>query len=125
MGAPETGDTHHGLSQPGIVRIAVELPAHGGSVRTAPPGWLDRRPGRPQLRPHHNPATTRTFAAEGAFNKAGLLGALMLVVGALAYVADLPLGLVWPLMLVALGAGLWASFRPKQGESAGPGLRRL
>jgi uncharacterized YccA/Bax inhibitor family protein len=63
---------------------------------------------------------TRTFTAEGAFNKAGLLGALALVVGGLAYVADLPLGLVWPLLLVALGAGLWASFRPAKAKVLAP-----
>jgi uncharacterized YccA/Bax inhibitor family protein len=66
------------------------------------------------------PATTRTFTAEGAFNKAGLLGALMLVVGALAYAIDLPLGLVWPLMLVGLGVGLWASFRPARAKVLAP-----
>jgi uncharacterized YccA/Bax inhibitor family protein len=59
---------------------------------------------------------TRTFTADGAFNKAGLLGALALAVGGLCYAANFPLGLVWPLMLVALGAGLWASFRPKQAK---------
>jgi len=63
---------------------------------------------------------TRTFTAEGAFNKAGLLGALALVLGGLAYVADLPLGLVWPLLLVALGSGLWASFRPTQAKVLAP-----
>ena len=63
---------------------------------------------------------TRTFTAEGAFNKAGLLGALALVLGGLAYVADLPLGLVWPLLLVALGAGLWASFRPAKAKVLAP-----
>lgn len=63
---------------------------------------------------------TRTFTAEGAFNKAGLLGALALVVGGISYAADLPLGLIWPLMLVALGAGLWASFRPKQAKVLSP-----
>ncbi len=63
---------------------------------------------------------TRSFTAEGAFNKAGLLGALALVLGGLAYVADLPLGLVWPLLLVALGAGLWASFRPANAKVLAP-----
>ena len=66
------------------------------------------------------PSTTREFTADGAFTKAGLLGALTLVVGALAYVADLPLGLVWPLMLVALGVGLWASFRPTMAKVLAP-----
>ena len=66
------------------------------------------------------PTATRTFSAEGAFNKAGLLGALALVVGGLAYAADLPLGLLWPLLLVALGAGLWASFRPQQAKVLAP-----
>jgi uncharacterized YccA/Bax inhibitor family protein len=62
----------------------------------------------------------RTFTADGAFNKAGLLGVLALVVGALAYVADLPLGLLWPLLIVALGAGLWASFRPQRAKVLAP-----
>ncbi len=66
------------------------------------------------------PAATRTFTAEGAFNKAGLLGALALVVGAVAYAADLPLGLVWPLLLVAVGTGLWASFRPQRAKALAP-----
>lgn len=65
-------------------------------------------------------APGRTFTADGAFNKAGLLGALALIVGALAYVADLPLGLVWPLMIVAIGAGLWASFRPMRAKVLAP-----
>jgi uncharacterized YccA/Bax inhibitor family protein len=66
------------------------------------------------------PAATRTFTADGAFNKAGLLGVLALAVGALAYVANLSLGLVWPLMIVALGAGLWASFRPQRAKVLAP-----
>lgn len=65
-------------------------------------------------------APTRTFTADGAFNKAGLLGVLALIVGALAYVADLPLGLVWPLMIVAIGSGLWASFRPMRAKVLAP-----
>jgi uncharacterized YccA/Bax inhibitor family protein len=70
--------------------------------------------------PTSTPVPTRTFTADGAFNKAGLLGALTLVIGGLAYVANAPLGLVWPLMLVALGAGLWASLQPRRAKVLAP-----
>jgi uncharacterized YccA/Bax inhibitor family protein len=66
------------------------------------------------------PTSTRTFTADGAFNKAGLLGVLALAVGAVAYAADLPIGAVWVLMVVALGAGLWASFRPARAKVLAP-----
>jgi len=66
------------------------------------------------------PTSARTFTADGAFNKAGLLGVLTLTVGSVAYVANLPLGLVWPLMIVALGAGIWASFRPQKAKVLAP-----
>ncbi len=66
------------------------------------------------------PSATRTFTAEGAFNKAGLLGAVGLVCGGLAYAASLPVGLVWPLLIVAFGAGLWASFRPQHAKVLAP-----
>jgi uncharacterized YccA/Bax inhibitor family protein len=65
-------------------------------------------------------APGRTFTADGAFNKAGLLGVLTLIVGGLAYAVNAPLGLVWPFMLVALGAGLWASLQPRRAKVLAP-----
>ncbi len=62
----------------------------------------------------------RTFTADGAFNKAGLLGALAFIVGAAAYAVNLPLGVIWPLLIVAFGAGLWASFRPARAKVLAP-----
>jgi uncharacterized YccA/Bax inhibitor family protein len=82
-------------------------PPHGGST-----ALLDA--------PEAPPAPVRTFTADGAFNKAGLLGALTLIVGSVAYAANAPLGFVWPLMLVALGAGLWASLQPRRAKVLAP-----
>jgi uncharacterized YccA/Bax inhibitor family protein len=58
-------------------------------------------------------AGTRRFSADGALNKAGLLGLVALVVGTVAYLADLPLGTAWVTMFVGLGVGVWCSFRPR------------
>jgi len=60
------------------------------------------------------------FTAEGALNKAGLLGLLALVVGAVAYLANLPLGAAWVTMFVGLGVGLWCSFQPRRAPVLAP-----
>ncbi len=66
-------------------------------------------------------ATTGTrFTAEGALNKAGLLGLLAVTVGAVAAVADVPLGLGVVGMLVALGLGIWCSLSPRRAPVLAP-----
>jgi uncharacterized YccA/Bax inhibitor family protein len=117
MAAPSTNRGSFGSSSNYQRMVAAYGPpstgAAGGTAvldRPAPSG-----PAGPAA-----PSSARTFSAEGAFNKAGLLGALALVCGGLAYAANLPLGIVWPLMIVAFGAGLWASFRPQRAKVLAP-----
>ncbi len=56
---------------------------------------------------------TRTFTADGALNKAGLLGLLALVVGTVAYLGNLPMGVAVVAMFGGLGVALWCIFRPR------------
>ena len=63
---------------------------------------------------------TRRFTADGALNKAGLLGLVALVVGAVAYIANAPVGLAWGGMFVALGVGLWCAFSPRRAPVLAP-----
>lgn len=60
------------------------------------------------------------FTADGALNKAGLLGLVALVVGTVAYLAHLPLAAAWVTMLVGLGVGLWCSFQPRRAPVLAP-----
>jgi len=94
---------------------------------TAPSNWKQQPDGnwwswdgatwhlQPQGPPAGPPAAAGTarFSADGALNKAGLLGLVALVVGTVAYLANLPLGTAWVTMFVGLGVGVWCSFRPR------------
>ena len=64
--------------------------------------------------------TGARFTAEGALNKTGLLGLLAVTVGAVAAVADVPLGLAVVGMLVALGLGIWCSLSPRRAPVLAP-----
>ncbi len=101
---------------------------------TAPSNWKQQPDGnwwswdgatwhlQPQGPPAAPPAAGQaaTFTADGALNKAGLLGLVALVVGAVAYVSHLPLGAAWVTMLVGLGVGLWCSFQPRRAPMLAP-----
>ncbi len=101
---------------------------------TAPSNWKQQPDGnwwswdgatwhlQPQGPPPAPPVAGRTarFTADGALNKAGLLGLIALVVGAGSYLADLPVGLAWVTMFVGLGVGIWCSFRPRMAPVLAP-----
>ena len=101
---------------------------------TAPTNWKQQPDGnwwswdgatwhlQPQGPPPAPPTAggTTRFTAEGALNKAGLLGLVALVVGAVAYLADLPLGVAWVALFVGLGVGLWCSFQPRRAPVLAP-----
>jgi uncharacterized YccA/Bax inhibitor family protein len=105
-----------------------------GSPTTAPTNWKQQPDGnwwawdgsvwhlQPQGPPPAPPVTgaTKRFTSDGALNKAGLLGLVAMVVGAIAYVADPPVGLAWGGMLVALGVGLWCAFSPRRAPVLAP-----
>ena len=105
-----------------------------GSPGTAPANWKQQPDGnwwlwdgstwhlQPQGPPPAPPVAgaPARFSADGALNKAGLLGLVALVVGTLAYVADAPVGLAWAGMLVGLGVGLWCSFSPRRAPVLAP-----
>ena len=105
-------------------RMATTWPA---APTTAPSNWKQQPDGnwwswdgatwhlQPQGPPAGPPVAdgTARFSADGALNKAGLLGLVALVVGTIAYLANLPLGTAWVTMFVGLGVGIWCSFRPK------------
>jgi len=63
---------------------------------------------------------TARFTADGALNKAGLLGLVALVVGTVAYVSHLPVGVAWVGILVGLGVGLSCSFSPRRAPVLAP-----
>jgi uncharacterized YccA/Bax inhibitor family protein len=60
------------------------------------------------------------FTTDGALNKTGLLGLVALTVGAVAYVADVPVGAVVVGALVALAVGIWCSFSPRRAPVLAP-----
>jgi uncharacterized YccA/Bax inhibitor family protein len=105
-----------------------------GAPVTAPTNWKQQPDGnwwswdgatwhlQPQGPPPAPPAAgrTATFTADGALNKAGLLGLMALVIGAVAYVAHLPLGAAWVTMFVGLGVGIWCSFQPRRAPVLAP-----
>ena len=104
-----------------------------GAPATAPSNWKQQPDGnwwswdgatwhlQPQGPPPAPPvAGARTFTADGALNKAGLLGLLALVVGAVAYLANLPIGVAVVARLAGLGIGLWCSFQPRRAPVLAP-----
>ncbi len=112
-------------------RMATTFP---GAPTTAPANWKQQPDGnwwlwdgaawqlQPQGPPPAPPVAggVRRFSADGALNKAGLLGLLALVVGAVAYIADAPVGLAWAGMFVGLGVALWCSFQPRRAPVLAP-----
>ena len=108
--------------------------AFPGAPTTAPANWKQQPDGnwwlwdgstwhlQPQGPPPAPPVTTGTkrFSADGALNKAGLLGLVALVVGVVAYLANAPVGLAWGGLFVALGVGLWCSFSPRRAPVLAP-----
>ena len=105
-----------------------------GETGTAPTNWKQQPDGnwwlwdgstwhlQPQGPPPAPPVAggTARFTADGALNKAGLLGLLAFVVGAVAYIADAPVGLAWIGMFVGLGVALWCSFSPRRAPVLAP-----
>ena len=101
---------------------------------TAPSNWKQQPDGnwwswdgatwhlQPQGPPPAPPAAVRTarFTADGALNKAGLLGLVALVVGTVAYLGNLPVGAAWITMFVGLGVGVWCSFAPRRAPVLAP-----
>jgi uncharacterized YccA/Bax inhibitor family protein len=105
-----------------------------GTPATAPTNWKQQPDGnwwswdgatwhlQPQGPPPAPPAVGRTgtFTADGALNKAGLLGLVALVVGAIAYLGNLPVGAAWVTMFVGLGVGVWCAFQPRRAPVLAP-----
>jgi len=112
-------------------RLVTTFP---GAPPTAPSNWKQQPDGnwwswdgatwhlQPQGPPPAPPVAgdTARFTSDGALNKAGLLGLVALVVGAVAYVADAPIGLAWGGMFVALGVGVWCAFSPRRAPVLAP-----
>jgi uncharacterized YccA/Bax inhibitor family protein len=98
-----------------------------GAPATAPTNWKQQPDGnwwswdgatwhlQPQGPPPAPPAAGQAarFTADGALNKVGLLGLIALVVGAVAYLGNLPMGVAVVAMLGGLGVALWCIFRPR------------
>ena len=110
------------------------LTTFSGPPVTAPSNWKQQPDGnwwswdgatwhlQPQGPPTAPPVAgdTTRFTADGALNKAGLLGLVALVVGAGSYLADVPLGAAWVGMFVGLAVGLWCSFQPRRAPLLAP-----
>lgn len=104
----------------------------GDPAPTAPANWVQQPDGNWwswdgsawQLQPEGPgaPATTtsRRFTTEGALNKAGLLGLVALLVGTVAYIGNLSIGVAFVAMIVGLGVGLWCSFSPRRAPVLAP-----
>jgi uncharacterized YccA/Bax inhibitor family protein len=105
-----------------------------GAPTTAPANWKQQPDGnwwswdgatwhlQPQGPPPMPPTAdgTRRFTADGALNKAGLLGLMVLVVGAASYLANLPVGAAWVTMIVGFVVAIWCSFRPRMAPVLAP-----
>ena len=98
-----------------------------GAPATAPSNWKQQPDGnwwswdgatwhlQQQGPPPAPPAAGQAarFTADGALNKAGLLGLIALVVGAVAYLGNLPMAVAVVAMFGGLGVALWCIFRPR------------
>jgi uncharacterized YccA/Bax inhibitor family protein len=105
-----------------------------GTPATAPSNWKQQPDGnwwswdgstwhlQPQGPPAAPPTVgdTARFSADGALNKAGLLGLVAVIAGTVAYVADVPIGLAWAGMFVGLGVALWCTFSPRRAPVLAP-----
>ena len=105
-----------------------------GPPVTAPSNWKQQPDGnwwswdgatwhlQPQGPPPAPPVAgqVRRFSADGALNKAGLLGLVALVVGAVAYLGNLPVAVLWVALLAGLGVGLWCTFQPRRAPVLAP-----
>ena len=112
-------------------RMLTTFPA---APATAPSNWKQQPDGnwwswdgatwhlQPRGLPPAPPTADRTarFTADGALNKAGLLGLVALVVGTACYFAHLPLGAAWVTMFAGLGVGVWCSFQPRRAPVLAP-----
>jgi uncharacterized YccA/Bax inhibitor family protein len=103
--------------------------------RTAPPSdsyhqqpdgsWLHYDGAAWVPSPTGPPAAPRAFRAEAAFDKAGLLGLLALVVGTVAYLLNPPIALAYGTMLVGFGIGIWCSFSPRRAPLLAPAFAAI
>ncbi len=105
-----------------------------GAPATAPANWKRQPDGnwwlwdgstwhlQPQGPPPAPPVAgdTRRFTSDGALNKAGLLGLVALVVGAVAYISNAPVGLAWAGIFVGLGVGVWCALSPRRAPVLAP-----
>ena len=105
-----------------------------GAPTTAPSNWKQQPDGnwwswdgatwhlQPQGPPPMPPTAdgTARFTADGALNKAGLLGLMALVVGAASYIANLPLGAAWIGMFGGLAVAIWCILRPRMAPVLAP-----
>lgn len=112
-------------------RMATTWPA---APTTAPSNWKQQPDGnwwswdgaqwhlQPQGPPPGSGVAVGTdrFSADGALNKAGLLGLVALVVGVVAYIANPPVGLAWGGLVVGMGVGLWCAFSPRRAPVLAP-----
>lgn len=112
-------------------RMVTTFPA---APTTAPANWKQQPDGnwwlwdgstwhlQPQGPPPAPPVAgdTKRFSADGALNKAGLLGLVALVVGAMAYISNAPVGLAWAGIFVGFGVGLWCALSPHRAPVLAP-----
>jgi len=104
-----------------------------GAPASAPTNWKQQPDGnwwswdgstwhlQPQGPPPAPPvAGARRFSSDGALNKAGLLGLVALVVGAVAYLANAPVGLAWAGLVVGFGVGIWCALSPRRAPVLAP-----
>ncbi len=105
-----------------------------GAPTTAPSNWKQQPDGnwwswdgatwhlQPQGPPPTPPTAdgTARFTADGALNKAGLLGLMALVIGAASYIANLPIGVAWVAIFVGLAVAIGCIFRPRMAPVLAP-----
>lgn len=139
-----TGGTNHGSTKTRtrgtgasfgtVSNYQRMLTTYTAAPTTAPANWKQQPDGnwwswdgatwhlQPQGPPPAPPVAGRSgaFTADGALNKAGLLGLIALLVGTAAYVGNVSLGLAWVALFVGLGVGIWCSFQPRRARVLAP-----